>query len=51
MPGEGMNFFSDFRENTIKVVYPEDQNRVFTALAEGCHDRGAGGQPPRCRYQ
>ena len=32
MPGEGANFFSDFRENTINVVYPEDQNRVFTAL-------------------
>ena len=32
MPGEGTNFFSDFRENTIRVVYPEDQNRVFTAL-------------------
>ena len=33
MPGEGTNFFADFRENTIKDVYPEDQNRVFTALS------------------
>ena len=32
MPGEGQNFFSDLRENSIKVVYQEDQNRVFTAL-------------------
>ena len=32
MPEDGANFFSDFRENTIKAVYPEDQNRVFTAL-------------------
>ncbi len=32
MPEEGENFFSDFRENSIKLVYPEDQNRVFTAL-------------------
>lgn len=32
MPDEGDNFFSDFRENSIKLVYPEDQNRVFTAL-------------------
>ncbi len=32
MPGEGENFFSEFRENIIRVVYPEDQNRVFTAL-------------------
>lgn len=32
IPDEGDNFFSDFRENSIKFVYPEDQNRVFTAL-------------------
>ncbi len=32
IPDEGDNFFSDFRENSIKLVYPEDQNRVFTAL-------------------
>lgn len=32
IPSEGKNFFSDFRENIIKVVYAEDQNRVFTAL-------------------
>ena len=32
MPEEGDSFFSDFRENSIKLVYPEDQNRVFTAL-------------------
>ena len=32
MPDEGENFFSDFRENSIKLVCPEDQNRVFTAL-------------------
>ncbi len=32
MPKEGQNFFSAFRESIIKVVYPEDQNRVFTAL-------------------
>ena len=32
MPADGMNFFSDLRENMIKAVYPEDQNRVFTAL-------------------
>ena len=32
IPEEGDNFFSDFRENSIKMVYPEDQNRVFTAL-------------------
>ena len=32
MPKEGDNFFSAFRESTIRVVYPEDQNRVFTAL-------------------
>ena len=33
MPEEGDNFFSEFRENSIKLVYPEDQNRVFTALS------------------
>ena len=32
MPGEGQNFFSDFRQHYIKGVYSEDQNRVFTAL-------------------
>lgn len=32
MPTEGQDFLSDFRENTIKVVYSEDKNRVFTAL-------------------
>lgn len=32
MPKDGKNFFSDFRDNSIRVVYPEDQNRVFTAL-------------------
>lgn len=32
IPAEGEDFFSDFRENSIKVVYPEDKNRVFTAL-------------------
>lgn len=32
MPSEGQNFFYDFRENFIKSVYKEDQNRVFTAL-------------------
>ena len=32
MPVEGNNFFSTFRENLIKSVYPEEQNRVFTAL-------------------
>ena len=32
MPAEGANFFSAFRENLIKYVYSEDQNRVFTAL-------------------
>ena len=32
MPGEGQDFFSEFRANSIKAVYPEDQNRVFTAL-------------------
>ncbi|MCR5143015.1 MAG: transporter substrate-binding domain-containing protein [Ruminococcus sp.] len=32
VPTEGEDFFTDFRENSIKVVYPEDKNRVFTAL-------------------
>ena len=32
MPETGDNFFSDFRENSIKKVYAEDQNRVFIAL-------------------
>ena len=32
MPEEGENFFSDLRQNSIKAVYQEDQNRVFTAL-------------------
>ena len=32
MPSEGENFFSDLRQNSIKAVYQEDQNRVFTAL-------------------
>jgi diguanylate cyclase (GGDEF)-like protein len=32
MPSEGKDFFSDFRENYIRGVYPEDKNRVFTAL-------------------
>ena len=32
IPEEGSDFFSAFRENSIKFVYPEDQNRVFTAL-------------------
>lgn len=32
MPSEGEDFFSDLRENSIKAVYKEDQNRVFTAL-------------------
>ncbi len=32
MPYEGENFFSDLRQNSIKHVYQEDQNRVFTAL-------------------
>ena len=32
MPKEGENFFSDLRQNSIKAVYQEDQNRVFTAL-------------------
>lgn len=32
MPTEGENFFSDFRQNSIRSVYQEDQNRVFTAL-------------------
>ncbi len=32
MPGEGQDFFSDLRENAIRVVHKEDQNRVFTAL-------------------
>ena len=33
MPGDGLDFFSDFRQNSIRMVYPEDQNRVFTALS------------------
>lgn len=32
MPGEGQDFFSDLRENAIRIVHKEDQNRVFTAL-------------------
>ena len=32
MPREGEDFFSDFRENSIKIVYSDDKNRVFTAL-------------------
>ncbi|MCR5122002.1 MAG: diguanylate cyclase, partial [Ruminococcus sp.] len=32
MPSEGEDFFSDLRENSIKVVFAEDKNRVFTAL-------------------
>ncbi|SDB58733.1 diguanylate cyclase (GGDEF) domain-containing protein [Ruminococcaceae bacterium FB2012] len=32
LPSEGENFFSDLRQNSIKAVYQEDQNRVFTAL-------------------
>ena len=32
MPREGEDFFSDLRENSIKIVYSDDKNRVFTAL-------------------
>ena len=32
MPSEGFDLFSDFREKSISAVYPEDKNRVFTAL-------------------
>ena len=32
MPAEGEDFLSDLRENSIRVVYPDDKNRVFTAL-------------------
>ncbi len=32
MPTEGEDFFSDLRENSIRAVYPDDKNRVFTAL-------------------
>lgn len=32
MPAEGENFFSVLRERIIGTVYPDDQNRVFTAL-------------------
>ena len=33
MPGEGQDFFSDFREKSIHAVHKEEQNRVFTALS------------------
>ena len=32
VPAEGEDFFSELRENCIKAVYPDDKNRVFTAL-------------------
>lgn len=32
MPKEGRDFFSDFRENSIRIVHPDEKNRVFTAL-------------------
>ena len=32
MPKEGKDFFSDFRENSIRIVHPDEKNRVFTAL-------------------
>ena len=32
MPSEGEDFFSDFQREFYQIVYPEDQNRVFTAL-------------------